>query len=127
MIVAFIVAFLIVFAAIVFVVGVIADAKNNSKVTNLCFLIARNVLTISLVCVICFTLFVLCYSMKPIKPSAKEYPASEYELKYKIADYDGKSDTTYVLIPLKLKEQQENGKKAIEKERMRIRTNRYAK
>ena len=29
----------------------------------------------------------------------KEYPASEYTLSYKITEFDGQRDTTYVLIP----------------------------
>lgn len=100
-------------AAILFVASIIAEAKNNKKASDICFLVTRIALYVSLACMVCSLLY---YS---IKPSAKEYPASEYELKYKIVDYDGKSDTTYVLIPLKLKEQQEKGKKAIEEERMR--------
>ena len=29
----------------------------------------------------------------------KEYPASEYTLSYKITEFEGQRDTTYVLIP----------------------------
>lgn len=36
---------------------------------------------------------------KPEKP--KEFPAAKYELKYKVTEFEGASDTTYVLIPKK--------------------------
>lgn len=31
----------------------------------------------------------------------KEFPAAKYELKHKVTEFDGVSDTTYVLIPKK--------------------------
>jgi len=105
--------FLVFIAAILFVLSIIVDSKGNEKAFNLYFLLTKIALYISLACMVCSLVY---YS---IKPSVKEYPASEYELKYKIIDYDGKSDTIYVLVPLKLKEKLENGKKAIEEEKMR--------
>lgn len=42
---------------------------------------------------------ILHYCTKPEKP--KEFPAAKYELKYKVTEFDGINDTTYVLIPKK--------------------------
>lgn len=33
------------------------------------------------------------------KPTPLEYPASEYTLSYKVTEFEGQRDTTYVLIP----------------------------
>lgn len=40
-------------------------------------------------------------SMHQQPETTKEYPASEYTLSYKITEFEGQRDTTYVIIPKK--------------------------
>lgn len=56
---------------------------------------------------LCLVFFVLTmssgmfHSFTKISERPKEFPAAKYELKYKVTEFDGVSDTTYVLIPKK--------------------------
>lgn len=39
-----------------------------------------------------------CASSKRIEKKPREFPATEYTLEYKVTEYQGRTDTTYVLI-----------------------------
>ncbi len=92
----FLLVLIVVFSFTAVTTFIIATCAKDDKVKDICLTLCGISFAITFIAA---DLGFLIGIIKDEKP--KEFPAAKYELKYKVTEFEGVSDTTYVLVPKK--------------------------